>query len=124
MPTQQDVADDSPTVDREHQVQMRLMQAVTQAIAAGEDPTDLLAQLGHYTQAHFLGEELLMRLHAYLDFDDHADDHARMIEWLEQLSARRGDRQAMAEAARELSTILERHIATRDRALHEFLSGL
>lgn len=112
------------TIDREHQVQIRLMQALTALIDKGGDPAELLDQLADYSRAHFLSEELLMRLYAYPDYEDHVVDHERMIEWLGQIAARRGERNGMLYAMNELTAIFLRHIATRDKRLHDFLGEL
>jgi hemerythrin len=111
-------------VSREHQVQIRLMQALSAAVASGEDPGETLFRLADYSRAHFLSEELLMRLYDYPDYDTHVHDHERMLEWLDELETRKHDTAAMAHAVQELSAIFMRHIASCDSNLHEFMSDL
>jgi hemerythrin len=118
------VAADARGISREHQVQIRLMQALAQAVAQGDDIAPLLAELSEYSRAHFLSEELLMRLYDYPDYDTHVHDHERMVEWIEALEARKEDCAAMAHAVQELSAIFMRHIASCDSNLHGFMSRL
>ncbi|MCK7509540.1 MAG: hemerythrin family protein [Desulfobacterales bacterium] len=113
---------DSNTIDREHQLQLHLMQALATALDGDGDVDEMLAQLADYSRAHFLSEELLMRLYAYPDYDDHVLDHEKMTEWLDALAARRGDRDAMQGAVSELMTVFRRHIDGRDRKLHDFMA--
>jgi hemerythrin len=115
---------DIKTIDREHQVQIRLLQALTAAIENRVDHVELLSQFFDYTRAHFLSEELLMRLYAYPDYDDHVLDHERMIEWLDEIAARKGERDAMLHAVNELAAVFLRHIGSRDKRLHDFLGEL
>lgn len=121
MEEQHSASADVKSIDREHQVQIRLMQALTHAIDTGGDTGEMLDQLNQYSSAHFLSEELLMRLYAYPDYDDHVLDHARMNDWLDEMAARKGDRSAMLHAAQELTAIFLRHIGSRDKRLHDFL---
>lgn len=115
---------DTKTIDREHQVQIRLLQSLTATIDKGGDYAELLGQLVDYSRAHFLSEELLMRLYAYPDFDDHVLDHERMTEWLDEITARKGQRDALLHAANELTAVFLRHIGSRDKRLHDFLADL
>lgn len=115
---------DRKSIDREHQVQVRLMQALAAAIEQGGDTAAMLDQLSEYSRAHFLSEELLMRLYAYPDYDDHVLDHERMTEWLDEIAARQADRQAMAHAVSELTALFLRHIGSRDKRLHDFLGDV
>lgn len=117
-------ATDNATIDREHQLQLTLMQALGAAIDGDGDVDELLAQLADYSRAHFLSEELLMRLYTYPEHDDHVLDHEHMTEWLDEIAARRGDRDAMQRAVSELVSAFRRHIDSRDRKLHDFLAAL
>ena len=90
----------------------------------GGDWRPLLDQLAEYSRAHFLSEELLMRLYGYPDFDDHVLDHERMTEWLGEIASREGERDAMMHAANELIAVFLRHIGSRDKRLHDFLDEL
>lgn len=118
------VAADASGISREHQVQIRLMQALAGAVARGEGIAPMLTQLSEYSRAHFLSEELLMRLYDYPDYDTHVHDHERMIEWLDELEGRKGEPDAMSHAVQELTAIFMRHIGSCDTNLHSFLLRL
>lgn len=118
------IAVDMSGVKREHLVQIRLMQALADAVGKGENVARTLAQLSEYSRAHFLSEELLMRLYDYSDYDTHVLDHERMIHWIDELEAKKDDAAAIAHAVQEMSAIFMRHIGSCDAALHSFLLRL
>lgn len=110
----------NPSMDGEHGVQVSLIRALVQAIEAGQDTTAgaaILEQLTDYSDAHFMSEELLMRLASYDGYEEHVADHAKMIEALKCLGAeyRAGNTDLVADSARAALDFLLRHIETRDR---------
>lgn len=112
------------TVDHEHQVQIRLMKLLKRTLENGGDDAEITDQLAEYTRAHFMSEELLMRQFEYPDFDDHVEDHERLLDWLDELAGRAGDRASKLHALQEMTAIFLRHIGSRDERLHEFLATL
>lgn len=112
------------TVDHEHQVQIRLMKLLKRTLENGGDDLEVADQLAEYTRAHFMSEELLMRQYEYPDFDDHVEDHERLLDWFDELSSRDGDRTSKLHALQEMTAIFLRHIGSRDERLHEFLGTL
>lgn len=103
-------------VDAEHQVQMRLLMALQAAIRdqrPAAETGEIRHQLTDFCRAHFLSEELLMRLHAYPDYDDHVNEHEQMLDALEGLI----DDGSIST----LSACLLRHIGDRDTKLHSYL---
>lgn len=118
------IAADVSGINREHQVQIRLMQALAAAVTKGESIAPTLRQLSEYSRVHFLSEELLMQLYDYPDYGTHLLDHERMVAWLDELENRKGDSAAMAHAVQELSAIFMRHIGSCDTYLHDFLLRL
>lgn len=118
------IVSDVSGINREHQVQIRLMQALAAAVAKGENIAPTLRQLSEYSRVHFLSEELLMQLYDYPDYGTHVHDHERMLEWLDELENRKGEPAAMAHAVQELSAIFLRHIGSCDTSLHDFLLRL
>ena len=59
------------SMDLEHRLQMGLIHALEEALRAGQprdETTKILSQLYEYTNAHFLAENLLMRLYAYPEY--------------------------------------------------------
>ena len=110
----------NPTMDGEHGVQISLIRTFVQAIESGQDTaasTSILEQLTDYSDAHFMSEELLMRLASYDGYEEHVADHAKMIEALKTLGAqyRPGNTDLVATNARAALDFLLRHIETRDR---------
>lgn len=108
--------------DREHQVQLELLQKLGLAIEAGADAATINQMLGElidYSEAHFMSEELLMRMKSYDDYEDHQDDHVHMLDVLRDIAAQNASGQSalMAGKAREILGFISQHIATRDKRL-------
>jgi len=106
-------------MDGEHRVQLGLIDALCAAVEARSDHDEIgriLDQLVDYSKAHFLSEELLMRLDSYDGFDDHVQDHAEMLDTLAAMvdTHRTGGAELIPGQARRLLTFLVRHIETRD----------
>ncbi|RLJ64853.1 bacteriohemerythrin [Sulfurisoma sediminicola] len=106
-------------MDREHQVQTGLVEALCNAVERGEDASkveEILDRLLAYTSAHFMSEELLMRLASYDDYEDHVADHIRAMDELDAILShhRAGQPALMLEKARAIDGFLRQHIATRD----------
>lgn len=108
--------EDAVTIDTEHQVQVRLLAELRQWVVNGKDADALRESLADYCRAHFLSEELLMRLHAYPDYDDHVADHEQMLDAISGL------RDPVSIDA--LSAFLLRHIGERDARLHGYLQRI
>jgi hemerythrin-like metal-binding protein len=115
------------TLDREHGIQVGLIDALEEAVNAdrSSERIDLiLEQLIEYSKVHFLSEQLLMRLHAYPAYEDHQRDHDQLLAALEALR-RPGTFAAAGEAAAAVDSIrglLVTHIAGRDEDLAEYLA--
>ncbi|TRZ63837.1 MAG: hypothetical protein D4S02_11970 [Rhodocyclaceae bacterium] len=110
----------NPTIDSEHRVQISLIRALVHAIESGKDidtSAAILEQLIDYSDAHFMSEELLMRLASYDGYEEHVADHVKLIEALKALSAqyRAGNTDLVAGSAQAAIDFLLRHIETRDR---------
>ena len=117
------------TVDQEHRIQIGLIDALRDAVAGGggsaRDAVEIHCRLLDYSRAHFLSEQLLMRLHAYDDHDRHVADHDEMIDALESFGRDLAEGRldgAVADMTR-LRAFLIGHIEGRDRELHEHLEG-
>lgn len=120
--------DSQQTLDNEHLVQLGLADAVVEALRLGEPTASVLPLVGQfvdYTELHFMSEQLLMRLHAYPDYEEHVADHSAMIEQLHRLRDEFGaDAGALtAERAIQLKGQMMGHIRNRDAALHAFIAG-
>lgn len=112
-------------MDREHAVEMQIVRSLQQAVADGDRETaaKLMRQLEDFTNAHFLAEQLLMRLHAYPAYEEHQQAHDRLIAELGELrrSIEANDGPDPAVIAEELERWLMTHIHSDDEALANFL---
>lgn len=118
--------DKRSTIDGEHRIQYGLIQALCEASEVGRDPEAvglILDRLIDYSRAHFMSEELLMRLDSYDGFDAHVDDHGRMLEALEgmQRDLAAGRAELLSGQARSMLAFLIRHIETRDAAYADWV---
>jgi hemerythrin len=117
------------TMDREHQVQVGLIDALQESLRGGRDVLESAAifeRLLDYSRAHFLSEQLLMQRHSYPDYERHVADHEKMLDVLGTFGLRlRDGRQedAVQEVVR-LRAFLLGHIEGRDREFHEHLESL
>lgn len=111
-------------MDEEHALQLQLLHELVQNVESGDGPAalDIFDRLEQFTSAHFLAEELLMRLHAYPYFGAHSAEHNRFLEDLKALRAQltAGQDGAVKDEADALARRLVAHIATADNALGEF----
>jgi hemerythrin len=114
-------------VDAEHAVQVELVEAFRAAVAEGKgaaDTSSILQRLLDFTDAHFLAEQLLMRLHSYPGYEAHRLEHDRLVDALRLLKEKHaaGVAEPTAEAAAALRDWLASHIQTLDQALGRYLA--
>ena len=111
-------------MDEEHALQLQLLRELMQNLESGDGPAalEVFDRLDGFTNAHFLAEELLMRLHSYPRYEAHSAEHAQFVEELSALRARLagGDPGAVREDADAFARRLLAHIATADSALGAF----
>jgi len=112
--------------DREHQVQRGLLQALCSAARDHRDSAsvgEILEQLIAYSEAHFMSEELLMRLKSYDDYEDHVDEHIHMLDMLNRIAAEHatGSSSLVPGRAEELLGFIGNHIATRDKRFADYV---
>lgn len=110
-------------VDVEHALQMQLVEALRTALDAGDVAAaqEAFGRLDDVTNAHFLAEQLLMRLHAYPDHDAHVQEHDRLVAELRELSRHWSETGEAASIARRVELWLRVHIATSDDAFAAYL---
>jgi hemerythrin-like metal-binding protein len=113
-------------VDFEHGLQIGLIESFREAVAgegAAADAQAILERLKDFTNAHFLAEQLLMRLHNYPGYEAHVQEHDRLVEALGtmQASLASGELKASADAAELLSEWFGTHVQTLDQAFAAFL---
>lgn len=112
-------------MEREHALEIRLVRELQAVLEAGDRAAAeaLFDRLEDFSNAHFLAEQLLMRLHAYPAFAVHEEEHGRLIAELRDL------RRALESpepadpvgAVARLERWLYAHMETEDRALADFL---
>ena len=109
-------------VDHEHGLQVALIRALDDAVRAGKGDElgpQILAQLLDYTEAHFLTEEMLMRLKGAAGYEAHVADHDRLVAQLNELktSIESGRDAIRAETVAALKEWLTVHVRQMDRRL-------
>jgi hemerythrin len=119
-------ADDGvATMEREHALEIQMVRELQAAIAAGDLAAAgaLFDRLEEFTNAHFLAEQLLMRLHAYPAYEAHQQEHDRLIGELRDLRrALESDEPGEpATAVARLERWLYAHMQSADSALADFL---
>jgi hemerythrin-like metal-binding protein len=120
---------DSAGIDKEHQVQLGMLDAFCALIESDEPQSkihEVLNQLISYSEVHFMSEQLLMRMYAFPDYDDHSHDHETMIEHLNQIKQRftAGQKNTALETARGMRGFLIGHINSRDQVFSNYLRKL
>lgn len=114
-----------PEMEREHELQIALVDAFERAAGANErvEAGRILAEMAALSETHFLAEELVMRLHQYPAFEEHAAEHVRLIgemnELLRQNAA--GTLEITLELAERLRRTLTNHLRGTDHALAAFM---
>lgn len=113
-------------MDREHALELQMVRSLQGALARGERATarELLGSLEEFTNAHFLAEQLLMRLHAYPGYAAHQEEHDRLIEELHAIGRALDESETArpGEQSERLERWLLAHMASEDAALAQFLA--
>jgi hemerythrin-like metal-binding protein len=114
-------------VEAEHRVQLDLVRALREGLEKGEDrasTSSLLRQLLDYSDAHFLSEQILMRLHAYPAYEDHVGEHDRLVAELRTLADgwEKGEGEPAGRLLRRVEEWLVTHMTTADQALEAYLA--
>lgn len=117
---------DPDSIDNEHRIQMGLLNALHDAVndkKPAAEINQILNQLTTYSELHFMSEDLLMRLYAYPDYDDHVNDHEAMTEYLKEImnTVSAGQDSMTLKTVSDMRQFLVAHIGTRDEALSEYL---
>lgn len=119
-------AESNTLTDREHDEQLRLLQALSDAVerqATAAEVANQLETLIAFSEAHFTSEELLMRMKSYDDFEDHQDDHAQMLESMQSMvtAHARGESVLIPGKVHDVLDFISKHIATRDKRLADYV---
>ena len=113
-------------IDAEHDLQMQLLDSLSQAIQRGGELSPMkyiLEQFIEFSDMHFLSEQLVMRLHGYPGYEPHLEEHTRLMKKVREIRANlvKGERQPSLVLVEELRAWLIEHIATEDAAFGTFL---
>lgn len=115
------------TIDAEHDLQMQLLDSLSQSLASSGDSSatrHLLEQFIEFSDVHFLSEQLIMRLHVYPGYEAHFHEHTRLMKKVRQIHEEvvQGKTAPGLQLILELRDWLLNHIAVEDVAFGEFLS--
>jgi hemerythrin len=79
-----------PSIDGEHSLQLELLGAIEEALAAADrqGALELMTRLDVLTEAHFASEQILMRHHSYPGYWHHEEEHGHLMEELRELRER------------------------------------
>lgn len=112
-------------MDKEHAVEIQMVRALEAALEASnhESVGELFDQLQSFTAAHFMSEQLLMRLHAYPGYQAHQLEHDSLMDRLEDIrrGIEAGEYTDTSQAVGDLDEWLQTHIRTEDDALASYL---
>jgi hemerythrin len=114
------------SIDAEHELQMQLLDTLSQSLANGGDfsPTrHILEQFIEFSDMHFLSEQLIMRLNSYPAYEAHLEEHTRLMKKVREIRERilHGENVPSLQLLLEMRDWLLHHIATYDAAFGEFL---
>lgn len=114
-----------PEIEKEHELQIALVDAFEGAARANERirAGKILEEMAELSEAHFLAEELVMRLHQYPALEQHAAEHARLIREMNDLLRQNaaGTLEITLGLARRLRRTLTNHLRGTDHALATFM---
>ena len=124
---QQDLGTGVDEVDVEHQLQIRLVQSLQEAVAAAQPApvlAELLTRLEDTSNVHFMSEELLMRLHSWERYEQHTEEHRLLLEELRSLTGlfEHGSAADLAAGANRLQGWLTSHIRGMDRVFAAYVA--
>jgi hemerythrin-like metal-binding protein len=111
-------------VDHEHEALIEQINAVYALIGEGADRQDVIDGLGEIygsISAHFALEERMMLRHGYADYDQHQQDHERLLDEIREISDEFEASAQLDDArlARKLADWFQLHFKTHDSRLHK-----
>ena len=114
------------SIDAEHDLQMQLLDSLSQAIQRGRELSPMkyiLEQFIEFSDMHFLSEQLVMRLHGYPGYQPHLEEHTRLMKKVREIRANlmKGEHEPSLVLVKELREWLVQHIASEDAAFGTFL---
>jgi len=118
-----------PSVDYEHQGMIRLINRFHEQLsqnASRDTVIDFLGEIHALISAHFALEEKEMLEMGYGEFQDHKDDHERLLDEIRDIMDEVEDDRSdgfSEDLGRRLDRWFSEHFKTRDARLHRFLEG-
>jgi hemerythrin-like metal-binding protein len=114
------------TIDAEHDLQMQLLDSLSQAIQRGGELSPMkyiLEQFIEFSDMHFLSEQLVMRLHGYPGYEPHLESHTRLMKKVREIRSNllKGENEPSLALVQELRQWLVAHIAQEDAAFGHYL---
>jgi hemerythrin len=114
------------SIDAEHDLQMQLLDSLSQAISRGGELSPMkyiLEQFIEFSDMHFLSEQLVMRLHGYPGYEPHLEEHTRLMKKVREIRSNllQGENEPSLVLVQELREWLVAHIAQEDAAFGSYL---
>ncbi len=114
------------SIDAEHDLQMQLLDSLSQAIQRGGELSPMkyiLEQFIEFSDMHFLSEQLVMRLHGYPGYEPHLEEHTRLMKKVREIRANlmKGENEPSLVLVKELRDWLVQHITSEDAAFGAYL---
>lgn len=115
-------------IDAQHQILVELLNEIHQAIQQRqgiEVARHIIDRLDEYARVHFAVEESLMRILNYPEYEQHREDHDRLIEQLGELRVKleEGKGSLNFELAHFLKLWLTKHIMEVDKRYVSYFLG-
>ena len=114
-----------PGTDREHEVQLQLLEALELELSRGnrDAALDLMKRLADLSEVHFAAEQILMRYHSYPGYWHHEEEHGHLMTDLGKLQAQLESEEAAALAAqaKSIRQWLIGHMRSADRSFAKFV---
>jgi hemerythrin-like metal-binding protein len=116
------------SIDAEHDLQMQMLDSLSQAIQRGGELSPMkyiLEQFIEFSDMHFLSEQLVMRLHGYPGYEPHLEEHTRLMKKVREVRANllQGENAPSLVLVQELRQWLTAHIAQEDAAFGLYLKN-
>ncbi|HET6932432.1 MAG TPA: hemerythrin family protein [Candidatus Acidoferrum sp.] len=116
------------SIDAEHDLQMQLLDSLSQAIQRGGELSPMkyiLEQFIEFSDMHFLSEQLVMRLHGYPGYEPHLEEHTRLMKKVREIRSNllQGENAPSLVLVQELRQWLMSHIAQEDAAFGLYLKN-
>ena len=110
-------------VDHEHEALIEQINSVYEMIRGGADREDVVDGLGEIygsISAHFALEERMMMRHGYAEYDQHQQDHERLLDEIREITDEYEATEQLDDArlARRLADWFQLHFKTHDSRLH------